>query len=127
MLVLTHHWKHNLATRIFYRYINSDNTNDFFARTRHLAGVEVIFLFKGFDYDKKFLHGLFVMLGCSSLALSAEDKNVTVDQAIGGMEQGRRISGPGSDSNKEYRFRKTGKCHKPCYRCACTSFCTDDG
>jgi len=39
------------------------------------------------------------ILGFSSLALSAEDKNVVVDQAIGGMEQGRRISAPGSYSS----------------------------
>ncbi len=42
---LTHHWRHNLATRVFYRYINSENNNDFFDRTRHLASVEVIFSF----------------------------------------------------------------------------------
>ena len=42
---LTHHWKRNLATRIFYRYINSENNNDYFERTRHIAGVEVIFSF----------------------------------------------------------------------------------
>jgi len=42
---LTHHWRPNLATRIFYRYINSENNNDYFDRTRHIAGVEVIFSF----------------------------------------------------------------------------------
>ncbi len=42
---LTHHWKRNLATRIFYRYIDSKNNNDYFDRTRHIAGVEVIFSF----------------------------------------------------------------------------------
>ena len=42
---LTHHWRHNLATRVFYRYINSENNNDYFDRTRHLAGMEVIFSF----------------------------------------------------------------------------------
>ena len=42
---ITHHWRANLATRIFYRYINSDNNNSLFSRSRHLAGVEVIFSF----------------------------------------------------------------------------------
>jgi tetratricopeptide (TPR) repeat protein len=42
---LTHHWKRNLATRIFYRYINSENNNDYFDRTRQIAGMEVIFSF----------------------------------------------------------------------------------
>ena len=40
---LTYHWRRDLATRGFYRFINSDNQNDFFDRDRHIAGVEVIF------------------------------------------------------------------------------------
>src|SRR5476649_2224624 len=48
---------------------------------------------------KNFCIVFLLTLGFSSLALSAEDKNVTFDQAIGGMEQGRRISAPGSNSN----------------------------
>ena len=40
---LTYHWKPNLATRGFYRFINSDNRNDFFDRKRHIAGVEMVF------------------------------------------------------------------------------------
>ena len=40
---LTYHWKPNLATRGFYRFINSDNKNDFFDRRRHIAGVEMVF------------------------------------------------------------------------------------
>jgi len=40
---LTYHWKPNLATRMFYRYINSNNDNGFYDRNRHIAGVEVVF------------------------------------------------------------------------------------
>jgi len=40
---LTYHWRSDLATRGFYRFINSDNENDFFDRNRHIAGMEVIF------------------------------------------------------------------------------------
>ena len=40
---LTYHWKPNLATRGFYRFIRSDNRNDFFDRQRHIAGVEMVF------------------------------------------------------------------------------------
>jgi hypothetical protein len=40
---LTYHWKPDLATRGFYRFINSDNRNDFFDRQRHIAGVEMVF------------------------------------------------------------------------------------
>ena len=40
---LTYHWKPNLATRGFYRFISSDNRNDFFDRQRHIAGVEMVF------------------------------------------------------------------------------------
>ena len=39
----THYWKPNLATRASYRYINADNRNDFFDRTRHVAGLEMVF------------------------------------------------------------------------------------
>ena len=42
---VTRHWKPNLATRIFYRFINSENDNDLYDRTRHLAGMEVVFSF----------------------------------------------------------------------------------
>ncbi len=42
---MTHHWKPNLATRIFYRFINSDNSNSLLDNTRHLAGLEVVFSF----------------------------------------------------------------------------------
>ena len=40
---LTYHWKPNLATRAFYRYINSGSDNGFFERDRHIAGVEMVF------------------------------------------------------------------------------------
>ena len=40
---LTHHWKPNLATRVFYRFIDSFDGNDLFSYKRHLAGAEVIF------------------------------------------------------------------------------------
>ena len=40
---LTYHWKPNLATRGFYRFIHSDNDNGFFDRDRHIAGVEMLF------------------------------------------------------------------------------------
>ncbi len=40
---LTYHWKPDLATRGFYRFIASDNRNDFFDRQRHIAGVEMVF------------------------------------------------------------------------------------
>jgi len=40
---LTHHWKRNLATRAFYRFITADDDNGLFSHQRHLAGVEVIF------------------------------------------------------------------------------------
>ena len=42
---LTHHWKPNLATRVYYRFINSVNDNDLYDRTRHMAGMEVVFSF----------------------------------------------------------------------------------
>ena len=40
---LTYYWKPDLATRVFYRYINSENDNGFYDRDRHIAGVEVVF------------------------------------------------------------------------------------
>ncbi len=40
---LTYHWRPDLATRVFYRYINSDNDNGFYERDRHITGVEVVF------------------------------------------------------------------------------------
>ena len=40
---LTYHWKPNLATRGFYRFIHAGNDNGFFERDRHIAGVEMLF------------------------------------------------------------------------------------
>ncbi len=40
---ITHHWRQNLATRLFYRFIDSQNDNAFFNRTRQVTGVKVIF------------------------------------------------------------------------------------
>ncbi len=40
---LTHHWSSKFATRLFYRFINSDNDNGFYERDRHIAGAEVVF------------------------------------------------------------------------------------
>ena len=40
---LTYHWTKRLATRGFYRFIKSNNRNNFFDRDRHLAGGEIIF------------------------------------------------------------------------------------
>ena len=40
---LTYHWRPDPATRGFYRFIHSSNDNDFFDRSRHIAGMEVIF------------------------------------------------------------------------------------
>ncbi len=42
---LTYRWKPNLATRVFYRLIRFYNDNELFSRTRHLAGLEVVFSF----------------------------------------------------------------------------------
>jgi hypothetical protein len=42
---VTYHWNKHLATRALYRFINNDNRNDFFDRTRHIAGVEVLFAY----------------------------------------------------------------------------------
>ena len=42
---VTYHWNKNLATRALYRFINNDNRNDFFDRTRHIAGVEALFAY----------------------------------------------------------------------------------
>jgi len=38
----THHWTKSLATRVLYQFIQNDNRSDFFDRTRHVAGVEVL-------------------------------------------------------------------------------------
>ncbi len=40
---ITYPWKPNVATRIFHRFINSQNENDYFDRTRHIAGLEMVF------------------------------------------------------------------------------------
>ena len=56
---------------------------------------------------------LLLMSGFSSLALSAEDRNVAVDQAIGGMEQGRRISSPGNYSNNGITSVNSGSASNP--------------
>ncbi len=40
---LTYHWKPNLATRGFYRFIHSGNDNGFFDHDRHIVGAEVLF------------------------------------------------------------------------------------
>ena len=42
---ITHQWKPNVATRIFHRFINSQNENDYFDRTRHIAALEMVFSF----------------------------------------------------------------------------------
>ncbi len=42
-VAVTHHLKPSIAWRTFYRFIKSDNNNDFFDRQRHIAGVEMIF------------------------------------------------------------------------------------
>ncbi|MBI3616875.1 MAG: tetratricopeptide repeat protein [Candidatus Omnitrophica bacterium] len=42
---VTHHWKPNVATRIFYRFINSENDSDLYDRTRHITGMEAVFSF----------------------------------------------------------------------------------
>ena len=40
---LTYHWTPHLATRLDYRFIRNDNRNDFYDRTRHIAGMEMVF------------------------------------------------------------------------------------
>ena len=42
-VALTRHLKPDIAWRTFYRFIKSDNNNGFFKRTRHIAGMEMIF------------------------------------------------------------------------------------
>ena len=42
---LIHHWNSHLATRVMYQFIQNDNRNDFFDRTRHLAGAEMLLSF----------------------------------------------------------------------------------
>ena len=39
----THHWTKSLASRVMYQFIQNDNRNDVFDRTRHIAGVEMLF------------------------------------------------------------------------------------
>ena len=39
---LTHHWTKSLATRVTYQFIQNDNRDDFFDRTRHIAGAELL-------------------------------------------------------------------------------------
>ena len=39
---VTHHWTRSLATRVLYQFIQNDNRNDVFDRTRHIAGVEML-------------------------------------------------------------------------------------
>ena len=39
----THHWTTSLASRVMYQFIQNDNRNDVFDRTRHIAGVEMLF------------------------------------------------------------------------------------
>ena len=42
---VTRHWKPNFATRLFYRFIDSQNENAFFDHTQHIAGGKIIFAF----------------------------------------------------------------------------------
>ena len=42
---LTHYWMPNYATRLFYRFIDSNNRNDFYDRKRHIAGGEMLISF----------------------------------------------------------------------------------
>ncbi|MBI3320094.1 MAG: hypothetical protein HYZ89_05865, partial [Candidatus Omnitrophica bacterium] len=42
---LTYHWNANLAARVSYQFIRNDNRNDFFDRTRHVAGIEILFTY----------------------------------------------------------------------------------
>jgi len=39
---VTYHWTKVVATRLMYQFIQNDNRNDFFDRTRHIAGVELL-------------------------------------------------------------------------------------
>ena len=39
----SYHWTPHLATRLDYRFIRNDNRNDFYDRTRHIAGIEMVF------------------------------------------------------------------------------------
>src|SRR5882672_7818404 len=57
---------------------------------------------------------LLFMSAFSSLALG-EDRNVAVDQAVGGMEQGRRIQSPGSYSNKGITSGNPGSTTTPAH------------
>ncbi len=40
---LTYRWTPHLASRLEYQFINNDNRNDFFDRSRHIAGIELLF------------------------------------------------------------------------------------
>ncbi len=53
------------------------------------------------------------MAGFSFLALAGEDRHAVVDQAIGGMEQGRRISGSAISGNHGYVFTGRGLSNTP--------------
>ncbi len=55
---------------------------------------------------------LLLMSGFVSLA-SGEDRNVAIDQTIGGMEQGRRIQSPGSYNNKGITSGQPGSATTP--------------
>jgi len=39
---VTYHWTKVVATRLLYQFIQNDNRNDLFDRTRHIAGVELL-------------------------------------------------------------------------------------
>ena len=42
-VAITHNFRPDIAWRTFYRFINSENSNGFFDRKRHIAGMEMIF------------------------------------------------------------------------------------
>ncbi len=56
---------------------------------------------------------LLFMAGFSFLALAGEDRHAVVDQAIGGMEQGRRISGSATSGNHGYIFSNSSLPNTP--------------
>ena len=43
LTALTHYWTAHLATRVFYRWLNANNRNDFFQYDRHMTGVQLLF------------------------------------------------------------------------------------
>jgi len=51
-------------------------------------------------YMKKIIFSAIGLLVLSSLALADDDRHITVDRQMGGMEQGSRIQAPGSFSGK---------------------------